>query len=154
MQVSNHLKLVSAVALSLAAFVANAQDSGRTVTPSEVQWKPSPTVKGLENAYILGDANKPGAYVQRVRFPANFTLQAHSHPDDRTYTIISGTWHVGWGTKFDESKLKALPAGSFYTEPANVPHFIVTKGEPVVVQITGTSPSALKYVDPAHAPKK
>ena len=154
MNVSNHLKLVSAVALSLAAFVTNAQDSGRTVTPSEVQWNPSPAVKGVENAYILGDAKKPGPYVQRVKFPANFTIQPHTHPDDRTYTIISGTWYVGWGEKLDETKLKALPPGSFYTEPANVPHFVVTKGEPVIVQITGATPSGLKYVDPAHAPKK
>jgi quercetin dioxygenase-like cupin family protein len=111
-------------------------------------------VKGLEVADIIGDATKPGPYVQRVKFPPNFTVQAHTHPEDRQYTIISGTWYVGWGNKFDESKLKALPAGSFYTEPNNVPHFVTTKGEPAIVQITGTGPTAVKYVDPAHAPKK
>ncbi len=40
---------------------------------------------------------------------------------------------MGWGTKLDESKLKALPAGSFYTEPANVPHVVLTKGEPAII---------------------
>jgi uncharacterized RmlC-like cupin family protein len=90
----------------------------------------------------------------RVKFPPNFTLQAHTHPEDRQYTIISGTWHIGWGNKFDETKLKALTPGSFYTEPAKVSHFVVTKGEPVIVQITGTGPTATSFVDPAHAPKK
>lgn len=56
--------------------------------------------------------------------------------------------------KLDPKKLKALPAGSFHTEPANVNHFTMTKEGGVVVQITGTGPTGFKYVDPAHAPKK
>jgi quercetin dioxygenase-like cupin family protein len=111
-------------------------------------------VKGLEVAALIGDATKPGPYVQRVKFPANFTMQAHSHPDDRQYTILSGTWYVGWGDKFDEAKLQALPPGSFYREPTGVAHFVATRDEPVVVQINGTGPIAVSYVDPAHAPKK
>ncbi len=155
MQGSNRVSLLSAVALGVAAFAAIAQDSGRTFTPSELQWKPSPRVPGLETVDVLGDSTKPGPIVYRVKFPANFTIQPHSHPDDRTYTIISGTWYVGWGPKFDETKLKALPAGSFYTEPANVPHFVVTKGDGAVIQITGSAPVvAPRFVDPAHAPKK
>ena len=154
MQVLNHLKLVSAVALGLTAFVTDAQDAGRTITPSELQWKPSARVQGIEIVGIIGDTNKPGPYVERLKFSPNFILQAHSHPDDRQYTIISGTWYIGWGNKFDEIKLKALPPGSFYTEPANVPHFAATKGESVIVQITGIGPTAVRFVDPAHAPKK
>ena len=154
MQSLNHLKFVSAVAFSVIASVANAQDSGRTITPPELQWKPSTRVQGLEQAAIIGDSTKPGPYIERVKFPPNFNNPPHAHPDERTYTIISGTWYVGWGNKFDETKLKALPPGSFYTEPANVPHFVVSKGEPVIVQISGTGPTATRFVDPAHAPKK
>lgn len=150
-----HPKLIySAVAFSLIAAVANAQDSGRTITPSDLQWKPSTRVQGLEQADIIGDSTKPGPYVLRVRFPANFTNPPHTHPDDRNYTVISGTWYVGWGDKYDETKLKALPPGSFYTEPANVTHSVVSKGEPVIVQISGTGPTATRFLDPAHAPKK
>jgi quercetin dioxygenase-like cupin family protein len=65
----------------------------------------------------------------------------HTHPDNRTYTVISGTWYVGFGTEFDESKLIALTAGSFYTEPAGVPHFIAIKDEGTIVQIGGTGPT-------------
>ena len=122
-----------------------------TVTPDKLMWKPSPRVAGVENADLVGDSTKQGPYVQRVRFPANFKVQPHTHPEDRTYTIISGTWYVGWGDKFDEAKLIALPAGSFYTEPANVPHFVATKGEPVVVQLSGVGPTATKMLD---APKQ
>jgi hypothetical protein len=61
---------------------------------------------------------------------------------------------VGYGDSYDASKLKALPPGSFYTEPANVTHFSLTKDEAVVVQISGSGPSATRFVDPAHAPRR
>lgn len=120
--------------------------SGLMLTPGQLAWKPNPRVPGLEAANILGDATRPGPYVQRVKFPAGQVVQAHSHPDDRTYTVISGTWYVGWGPKFDAAKLTPLPAGSFYTEPSGVPHFITTR-EDVVVQISGTGPTAVHYVE-------
>lgn len=123
------------------------------ITPDKLDWKPSTRTPGLENADLIGNSAK-GAYVQRVKFPANFKIQAHAHPEDRTYTIISGTWYVGWSEKFDETALKALPAGSFYTEPANVAHYVATKDEPVVVQINGAGATAVNYVDPAHAPRR
>ncbi len=123
--------------------------TGLMLTPSQLQWKPNPRVAGLEVANIMGDATKPGPYVQRVRFPAGQVVKPHSHPEDRTYTVISGTWYVGWGDRFDDTRLMALPAGSFYTEPAGVPHFIVTY-EDVVVQISGTGPTAVQYVEGAR----
>jgi hypothetical protein len=42
-------------------------------------------------------------------------IAAHSHRVDRIATVVSGTWRIGYGDKFDESKLKVLPSGSFYT---------------------------------------
>jgi quercetin dioxygenase-like cupin family protein len=124
------------------------------VTPSQLTWKPNPRVAGLEVADVVGDAQQPGPYIQRVRFPPNFQVQAHSHPDDRAYTIISGTWYIGWGEKLDPGTLQALPAGSFYTEPAGVRHFVATRAEPAVIQIQGMGPTATQFVDPAHAAKK
>jgi hypothetical protein len=67
-------------------------------------------------------------------------------------TIISGTYATGYGDKFDEDKLKVLPAGSFYTEPANLPHFIEIK-EDVVLQVSGKGPSGRQYVDAPDAKK-
>jgi hypothetical protein len=40
-----------------------------------------------------------------------------------------------------------LPAGSFYTEPANVPLFIEIE-EDTVLQVSGTGPSGRKLVNP------
>lgn len=133
---------------------AVAQGAGQTITPGELRWKPSTRVAGLEQADLIGDSTKPGPYVQRVRLPANFVNRPHTHPEERHYTVISGTWYVGFGDAFDESKLSALPAGSFYTEPANVAHFVVSKGEPVVVQISGIGPTASRFIEPSQTPGK
>ncbi len=148
---------VVAVAISLVAWGAIAAEDlpegALRITTDELIWKPG-RVPGHEIAVLIGDSTKPGPYVERVKFPANSISQAHSHPEARAYTIISGTWYVGYGEKFDAAKLKALPAGSFYTEPANVSHFSQIKEDGVVVQITGSGPTATRFVDPAHAPKK
>jgi len=129
-------------------------ESGLTMTPEQMNWEANPRVPGLGVAKIVGDAKKPGPYVHRVKFPKGRTVKPHSHPDDRKYTVISGTWYIGWGEVYDESKMTALPAGSFYTEPAGVPHFVATPDEEAIVQITGTGPTRVDWVDPADAPKK
>lgn len=154
--------VTSSLLLAVAgAFIASAPAMADDVpkeavllTPDKFQYKPNPKVPGLERASMIGSDTTPGPYLYRTKFPPNFKLEAHGHPDERRYTIISGTWYVGWGKKFDESKLIALPAGSFYTEPANIPHFVVTKGDGAVIEISGVGPSSQIWVDPAHAPKK
>jgi hypothetical protein len=136
-------------ALAFVSF-AHAQSAGTVVTPSELQWVKG-RVAGVERANLVGAPGKPGPAVWRAKLPANYVAQPHTFPDDRTYTVMSGTMHLGWGTQFDEAKLKALPAGSFYTAPANTPHFFSTKAEELVLQITGTEPSGIRLVNP---PKK
>jgi hypothetical protein len=46
-----------------------------------------------------------------------------------------------------------LPTGAARFTPTEL-NFVATKNEPVVVQISGTGPTGVKYVDPAHEPKK
>ena len=107
-------------AIVVASGTAQTGDSASniiTVTPDQIEWVPNPRVVGLGAAQIMGNSKKFGPYVHRVRFPKGRIVQAHSHPDDRTYTVLSGTWYIGWGDVYDESKLTALPPGSFYTEP-------------------------------------
>ena len=122
-------------------------------TPAKAKWMPG-AIPGLENAQIYGDQTKSGRYLNQTKFPPNRAVQAHSHPDERHYTVLSGTWYIGFGTKFDESKLIALPAGSYYTEPANLPHFVATKGDGAVVQIGGNGPTRQIWVNPADDPSK
>jgi uncharacterized RmlC-like cupin family protein len=104
-------------------------------------------VSGIQTRTVKGDATKTGIYTIQLTIPANVSIQAHTHPDDRVATVISGTWYIGYGAKFDEAKLKALTAGGFYTEPPGVAHFAKTGNEPVVLQITGNGPTGTEYIE-------
>ena len=53
---------------------------------------------------------------------------------------------MGYGEQFDESKMKALPAGSIFTEPAKQAHFVWAKDEEVTIQVIGHGPSASTQV--------
>jgi len=130
------------------------------LTPGEYKFPPrgnpgtgSSGVSGIETVVLKGDPNEAGVYTIMLRVPAHTQIAAHSHRDDRVGTVISGTWHIGYGDKFDSSKLKALPPGSFYTEPPGRNHFAETGEEPVVVQITGFGPSSTDYADAAQDPR-
>ena len=136
-------------------------DVGETrLTPSEFKFPQqgnpgtgSSGVSGIQTVVLKGDPNETGVYTIMLRVPAHTQITAHSHRDDRVATVVSGTWHIGYGDKFDESKLKSLPPGSFYTEPPGQNHFAETGDEPVEVQITGFGPSSTEYVDPAQDPR-
>ena len=136
------------------AWAANQAEAGLTLTPDQLTWEPNPRVAGLGVARIISNGTEAGPYVYRVKVPKGRVVQAHSHPDDRTYTVLEGTWYIGWGEKYDELKLIALTPGSFYTEPAGVAHFVATPEGEAIVQVTGTGPTKVDYVDPAHEPKK
>jgi uncharacterized RmlC-like cupin family protein len=135
------------------------QSAQQRVTPGEVKW---PTAagslagtSGMSQTVILkGDPTKAGLYTLLLRVGPNTKIQAHAHPDDRVATVVSGTWYFGYGREFDEKALKALPAGSFYTEPPGIDHFAMTTSEPVVLQITGSGPSGTAYADPRNDPAR
>jgi pimeloyl-ACP methyl ester carboxylesterase len=144
------------------AVAGSAGDLGqKRLTPAEYEFPQqgnpgtgSSGVGGIETVVLKGDPNQTGMYTIMLRVPAHTKIAAHSHRDDRVATVISGTWHFGYGEKFDEAKLKALPAGSFYTEPPSKSHFAETGDEAVVVQITGFGPSSTDYVDPTLDPRR
>ncbi len=111
-------------------------------------------IGAIQTIVLKGNPDQAGVYTIMLRVPAHTRIAAHSHRDDRVATVISGIWHIGYGDKFDQAKLKALPPGSFYTEPPSRNHFAEAGDEPVVVQITGFGPSSTEYVDVTQDPRK
>lgn len=140
-----------AAALAAAAALAQAQVAEKVmVTPQEMKFAAAnPALPaGLATTVLAGSPSKPGVYVMRVRLPANFKVPPHTHPDRwRTVTVISGTLYFGYGNSFDEGRLRPLPPGSFFSEPKDEPHFAMTRGEEVVVQVTAEGPSGTIPVD-------
>ena len=143
-----------AVLLSCGASAQQGAPAVMALTPNEMTWGPQGglALPGLQQVNLVGDPAKPGPYTIRLKFPAGFKVAPHTHPDSREVTILSGTYQTGYGEKFDPAGLKTLPAGSFYTEPANVPHYIEIK-EDAVLQVSGIGPSGRKFVNPPDNPK-
>jgi hypothetical protein len=50
------------------------------------------------------------------------------------------------------ASLRQLRAFGFYTEPADAPHFAMTRDEPVTIYITGFGPTDTDYIDAAADP--
>ena len=122
------------------------------LTPSEVDGLPAHNagagtsgVAGIRTTVVAGDPTQPGPYTIRLSVPANTKIQAHTHRDARTAVVVAGTWYFGYGSVAREAAEKALPAGSFYAEPAGVAHFAETKQDPVLVYITGNGPTDTIY---------
>ena len=136
-----------ALVLATAAAAQDAAPDVVALTPAEMKWASQGAYArpGMEQANLIGDPAKPGPYTIRLRFPKGMRLEAHSHPDSREVTIISGVFATGYGNSFDAAKLKVLPAGSFYTEPANLPHFIEIREE-TVLQVSGIGPSGRHFI--------
>ncbi len=140
--------------LALAA-LAQGTDSGVVaLTPTEMTWASEGAYArpGMEQINLVGDPAKPGPYTLRLKSPKGYRIEPHTHPDSREVTIISGVFATGYGEKFDADKLKVLPAGSFYTEPANLPHYIEIKEE-TVLQVSGTGPSGRRFVGQSDGTK-
>ena len=128
--------------------------SAVALTPADMKWTSQGALAapGLEQLNLIGDPAKAGPYTLRLKFPKGFKIAPHTHPDSREVTVLSGVFATGYGETFDGAKLKILPAGSFYTEPANVPHYIEIE-EDTVLQVSGTGPSGRNFVKPADNPK-
>ena len=138
-------KVVFAFALCAIALPgsAHAQSSGTGILklPQDIEFK-GPLGGAPQTAVLYGDPTKPGIFVTRVKFSAGWKDMPHWHPDEvRTVAVLSGTFYFGSGDKWDESKFKAYPAGTFYSEPAKAPHFTWAKDGEVIIQVTAVGPT-------------
>jgi quercetin dioxygenase-like cupin family protein len=130
-------------AISVSGFsCAQADDSTILKFPQDIKYTSSG--KGVETAVIYGDPSKPGLYVIRLKLPAGAKVMPHIHPGEvRTMTVLSGTLYFGFGNEFDETKLKAYPPGTFFTELSTTPHFVSAKDGEVIFQASGIGPSGM-----------
>ena len=132
-----------------------AQSSGhKMISPNDLKWSDIPSLPpGAKVAVIEGPLNEAVPFTFRLKFPANYQIPAHWHPAVERVTVISGTFYMGLGDKLDMKKPMALSPGSVMIIQPKTNHFAWTKEE-VVVQLNGTGPWAVTYVNPADDPRK
>jgi hypothetical protein len=107
--------------------------------PDNIPWKLNPN--GADNAVLLGDPTKEGLYIVLVRWHAGHMSHPHFHPNDRFITVISGTWWVGTGTKFDPDATVPMPAGSYVVHYGKQVHYDGAKDADCVLEIVGEGPA-------------
>ena len=149
---------ISALCLALApAAIAQAEKmtEAKTYLPGDIVWKDGPAAlpPGSKRAILEGDPGKEGFYTVRMMYPDGLhKIAPHTHPQAEHLTVISGTFNVGMGEKFDQSGGQAMPAGSYFCMPAGMKHFAWTTGE-TVIQLSGIGPQNIVYLDPADDPR-
>jgi len=114
--------------------------------PADLKWSDNATYPGLKTAVLYGDPEKPGPYAVRNRFPPGMMTRPHYHPNDRFIYVVSGTWWVGTGEKFDPDSTKPMPAGSFVVHYGGKVHYDGAKSEECEVIIYGMGPGTSKRV--------
>jgi quercetin dioxygenase-like cupin family protein len=121
---------------------------------NKIVWKDGPASlpKGAQIAVLEGDPSKEGPFVFRVKVPDGYRVPPHTHPKTERVTIISGTFKLGMGEKFDEKALQAMPAGTYGYWEAGMKHFVQVQGE-TVIQFHGMGPWSIQYVNPEDDPR-
>ncbi|KQP05807.1 cupin domain-containing protein [Methylobacterium sp. Leaf93] len=115
---------------------------------------PANLPKGTQISAVAGDAAKAGPFVLRLKFPANTVIAPHTHSKPETLTILSGSIHHAHGATLDRSAGQLLKTGGFVYLPEDMPHSLWTTDEPVELQVNGTGPFGLNYIDPKDDPSR
>jgi uncharacterized RmlC-like cupin family protein len=160
------MKLNAMLGVALAGYVgaagmlvsvsAHGGSAKNAFTPDTIPYGPAPAfvAPGAQLAVLEGNPmGASGEYTVRLKMPAGYKIAPHWHPKRENVTVISGTFKVGMGDTFDESKMGTFPAGSFaYLDP-DMHHYAMAT-DAVVVQIHGTAPVQFNYVNPHDDPSK
>jgi quercetin dioxygenase-like cupin family protein len=167
-------RMMAVVALSLAMSVlvivqvpdriaeggSNNQQTGMSAsdhglfTPAEIRWTDAPASlpRGAKVAILEGNPSQQGPFTMRLQMPDGYRIPPHWHPAVEHVTVISGTFNLGMGDRFDASAVRAMPAGSFAFMPPGTRHFAMARGE-TVVQVHGVGPWQINYVNPRDDPR-
>ena len=107
--------------------------------PDKIPWVEN--ASGSANAILAGDPTKPGIYVELTKWHAGHMSRPHFHQNDRYIYVLSGTWWVGTGTRYDPNSTVAIPTGSYVTHYAKGIHYDGAKDGDCVLEIVGMGPA-------------
>lgn len=145
------MALLGTVAVAIAASSQEkkeAVEAHKIVHFGDLKW--TGIIKGCDLAPVSGDMNAEGApFVLRIRCTDGTKIPAHWHPADENVTVLKGTFLVGMGESFDESKLQTMNVGNFVIVPKEMRHFGLAKGD-FIVQVHGIGPFKNNWVNPSE----
>jgi quercetin dioxygenase-like cupin family protein len=131
--------------------------SGLVMIPGDaaITWSPAPSSlpKGMTISILSGNPDNPGPFTLRLRMPPNTVIAPHTHSTAENVTVLSGTIVHETGEKLVRAKGMSFGAGGFVFLPGQMPHSLWTTGEPGEIQVSGTGPFGLHYVNAADDPR-
>ena len=148
--------MMLAVFLCAVLVAASPAPVDNVFTPDKISYGPVPAFvpPGAQLAVLEGDpAASSGDFTIRIKMPDGYRIPPHWHPKRENVTVVSGTFKVGMGDTFDETKMGSFGVGSFAYMDPSMHHYAMASGE-TIVQVHGMSPLAFNYVNPADDPSK
>lgn len=153
------IRTLALVALAVSVPLVATSLSGRTgkgaaapahkiIHYGDLKW--TPIIQGADMAVVSGDPDKEGEpFVIRLRQADGAKVPPHWHPQDEYLTVLKGTFLVGMGDTYDESRLQPMNVGNFTMIPKEMRHFATCKGE-TITQVHGVGPFKVIWVNPAE----
>jgi quercetin dioxygenase-like cupin family protein len=128
-------------------------DGHMMVTPDQLEWGDIGSMAPpAQIAVIEGDLSAEEPFTIRLLLPDGYEVRPHVHPEYERVTVISGTFHFAHGEAFDAEETRALPAGSVAIMAPGEPMFGYASGD-TVIQLHGTGPWGIDYIDPGDDPR-
>jgi len=155
--------LLAALPEALSSREADAAGPDPTMTivtlPQEIVWVRAEGFpeNSVEQAPLWSKTSESGLYYVLVRWYPGYMSAPHWYETDRYCVVVSGTWWVASGDKFDPENTVPAPAGSFVRRVARTPHYDGVKRdgtEPAVIAICGIGPITFHATEPAPGWRK
>lgn len=130
-------------------------DEHKTGNRAELKWGPAPESlpRGAKAAVVQGDPSQAELFTVRLRMPKGYMIPPHTHPTAEYVTVVSGTLYLGEGDRATKKGVKALKAGGWALIPEGHHHFAISDAADTEVQIHGTGPFEITYINPADDPR-
>ncbi|MFU8878353.1 MAG: cupin domain-containing protein [Wenzhouxiangellaceae bacterium] len=127
---------------------------GHVIVNSDVlEWGPVASMPdGARMAVLEGDLGSEEPFTFRLKLPANFVVAPHTHPAYERVTVLEGTFHFAHGREFDRDRTLPLRVGGFAVMAPGEPMFGYTE-ETTIIQLHGTGPWGIEYINPEDDPR-
>ena len=168
---TNKLRIAAVLVAAAFAPLAGAQDKKAPAAPAaapapaaaaagnhkmwaakDLEWKDLPSIQGAKIALLEGPMNEEKPFIARIKMPSGGKIPPHWHPGIEHVTVISGSFAMATGEKWDDKALHTMAPGDVMIMQPKTPHYAMSKGE-TIVQIHGMGPWSVNYVNPADDPK-
>ena len=118
----------------------------KTILPEDVMWEDNLSLSGIQTAKVIGNPGNAELYVLLNKMSEKAVLPAHTHPDNRVTTVLSGVIYYGTG-EFNPETAKPYPTGSIIYTPAQTPHYLWAKDGETVIQQTGIGATEIDFLE-------